>query len=170
MISSRGRGRGRRRRSDPRDRSVFPLARFVLHRDGVPRKAQAPSVLLLARPGLENDELFSDLALREDLCLVRVATAAAAVRTVADLPVALVVACPETPAATVDAVLAALGRTRPGTPVLAVRARQAPEPAGWGRAGVAVLRMPLLAGVLSRSIDVVLGMNRAAARAARRGR
>jgi hypothetical protein len=67
-------------------------------------------------------------------------------------------------------VLAALGRARPGTPVLAVRARQAPEPAGWGRAGVAVLRMPLLAGVLSRSIDVVLGMNRAAAKAGRRGR
>jgi hypothetical protein len=147
-----------------------PLARFVLRSGGVPHPQPAPSVLLLARPGLESDELFSDLALREDLCLVRVATAAAAVRTMADLPVALVVACPETPGAAVDEVLAALGRTRPGTPVLAVRARQAPEPAGWARAGVAVLRMPLLAGVLSRSIDVVLGMNRAAAKAGRRGR
>jgi hypothetical protein len=34
---------------------------------------------------------------------------------------------------------------------------------------VAVLRVPLLAGVLSRSIDVVLGMN-PAPRASRRGR
>jgi hypothetical protein len=135
----------------------------------VPPAQPPPSVLLLARPGLESDELFSDLALREDLCLVRVATAAAAARTLAELPVGLVVACPETPAAAVDDVLAALGRSRPGTPVLAIRARQAPEPPGWSRAGVAVLRMPLLAGVLSRSIDVVLGMNRAA-RAGRRGR
>ena len=146
------------------------LARFLLHPALVPHPAPAPSVLLLARPGLETDELFSDLALREDLCLVRVATAAAAVRTIADLPVALVVACPETPGAAVDEVLGALDRTRPGTPVLAVRARQAPEPAGWARRGVAVLRMPLLAGVLSRSIDVVLGMNPAAAKAGRRGR
>lgn len=128
-----------------------------------------PSVLLLARPGPETDELFSDLALREDLCLVRVATAKAAARTLAEIPVGLVVACPETPAAAVEEVLAAVARCRPGTPVLAVRARQTPGPPGWSRAGVAVLRMPLLAGVLSRSIDVVLGMHRAA-RAGRRGR
>lgn len=150
-------------------RALSRVARFVLQRGSVPHAAPAPSVLLLARPGLENDGLFADLALREDLCLVAVATAAAAARTIADLPIALVVACPETPAAAVDEVLAALARSRPGTPVLAIRARQAPEPAGWSRAGVAVLRMPLLAGVLSRSIDVVLGMNRAA-KAGRRGR
>jgi hypothetical protein len=126
-----------------------------------------PSVLLLARPGRETDELFADLAEREDLCLVRVATAAVANRTLEKLPVSLVVACPQTPAAAIDEVLARLARARPGTPVLAIRMRQAPEPAGWSRAGVAVLRMPLLAGVLSRSIDVVLGMN-AAPKATRR--
>jgi hypothetical protein len=149
-------------------RGLSAVARFVLQGGAVPH-APPPSVLVLARPGLESDDLFSDLALREDLCLVRVATAAAAVRTLARMPVALVVACPDTPGDAVDEVLAAVGRSRPGTPVLAIRARQAPEPAGWSRAGVAVLRMPLLAGVLSRSIDVVLGMN-AAARAGRRGR
>ena len=132
-------------------------------------QSHPPSILLLARPGLESDELFADLALREDLRLVRVATAAAAARTLAEMPVALVVACPETPAGAVDEVLGALARSRPGTPVLAIRARQAAEPGGWSRAGVAVLRMPLLAGVLSRTIDVVLGMNRAA-KASRRGR
>jgi hypothetical protein len=128
-----------------------------------------PSVLLLARPGAQTDELFADLDGREDLCIVRVATAAAANRTLAEMPVALVVVCPETPASAVDLVLAGLGRTRPGTPVLAIRTRQAREPAGWGRAGVAVLRTPLLAGALSRSIDVVLGMN-APRKATRRGR
>jgi hypothetical protein len=126
-------------------------------------------VLLLARPGLVSDELFADLAEREDLRLVRVATAAAANRTIDEMPVALVVACPETPDAAIDAVLARLARARPSTPLLAIRTRQAPEPAGWSRARVAVLRMPLLAGVLSRSIDVVLGMN-PARKAPRRGR
>lgn len=126
----------------------------------VPQPATPPpSVLLLARPGPESDELFADLVRREDLCLVRVATASAASRMLEELPVALVVACPETPAAAIDAVLARLSRRRPGTPVLAIRARQAPEHAAWQRRGVAVLRMPLLAGVLSRSIDVVLGMS-----------
>jgi hypothetical protein len=57
-------------------------------------------------------------------------------------------------------VLAHLHATAPGTPVLAIRARQAQEPPGWRERGVAVLRMPLLPGVLSRSIDVVLGMKR----------
>ncbi len=162
-------GAGRPGAADPGIPADSPVARFMLHRDGVPRLPPPPSVLLLARPGLESDELFSDLVLREDLCLVRVATAAAAARTLAEMPVALVVAGPETPAEAVDEVLAAVVRSRPGTPVLAIRARQAPEPAGWGRAGVAVLRMPLLAGVLSRSIDVVLGMN-PAAKTGRRGR
>jgi hypothetical protein len=146
------------------------VARFVLYRGGVSRVASLPSVLLVARPGRESDELFYDLALREDLRLVRVATGAAAARTLAEMPVALVLACPETAPAEVDAVLAAVSRSRPATPVLAIRARQAPEAAGWVRAGVAVLRMPLLAGVLSRSIDVVLGMSGGGARADRRGR
>ena len=167
----RARGRRTAPRRIGRDPAGSALARFVLPAEGVsPARAPAPpSVLLLAHPGLETDELFADLALREDLCLVRVATAAAARRAIAEMPVALVVACPETAAAAIDEVLAGLARARPGTPVLAIRARQAPEPTGWSRGGVAVLRMPLLAGVLSRSIDVVLGMNRAA-KAGRRGR
>lgn len=169
MIPSIAAPRAVAREAARRDFTAFcPVARFLLMGRRVPQ-SHPPSVLLLARPGLESDELFSDVALREDLCLVRVATSAAAARTVAEMPIALVVACPETPAAAVDEVLAALARSRPGTPVLAIRARQAPEPSGWSKAGVAVLRMPLLAGVLSRSIDVVLGMNRAA-KAHRRGR
>jgi hypothetical protein len=137
----------------------------------VPRTAPpTPSVLLLARPARQkNDELFADIAERDDLSLVAVATAAAANRTIEEMPLALVIACPDTPADAIDEVLACLARVRPGTPVLAIRARQAPEHAGWGRAGVAVLRMPLLAGALSRSIDVVLGMN-PARRATRRGK
>jgi hypothetical protein len=126
----------------------------------VPAPAKAsPSVLLLARPGAESDEIFADLSEREDLCLIRVANAAAANRTIEEMPVSLVIASPEVPVSAIDAVVARLRRVRRGTPVLAVRERQAAEPSAWhGR--VAVLRMPLLGGVLSRSIDVVLGMKR----------
>ena len=119
-----------------------------------------PSILMLARPGPESDDLFAELSEREDLCLVRVATPAAAARTVEDMPVALVVASPEMPGAAVDAVASHLAAVRPGTPVLAVLERQAEEPAGWSARGVAVLRRPLLEGVLSRTVDVVLGMTR----------
>ncbi len=116
-------------------------------------------MLLLARPGPASDDLFADLDGREDLCLLRVATPAAAARAIEERPVALLVACPDTPVASIDAVVATLERKRPGTPVLALRARQAPEPGAWKSRGVAVLRLPLLPGVLSRSIDVVLGMS-----------
>jgi hypothetical protein len=117
-------------------------------------------VLLLARPGAESEEIFADLSQREDLCLIRVANAAAATRAIEEMPVSLVIACPEISSAAIDSVLDGVRRSRPGTPVLAVRARRAPEPPAWSGAGVAVLRLPLLRGVLSRSIDVVLGMRR----------
>jgi hypothetical protein len=113
---------------------------------------------VLARPGAESDDLFADLSQREDVCLLRVATAAAANVALGELAVALVIACPQMPPAAIDSVLAHLDAARPGTPVLAIRARQAEEPAEWAARGVAVLRLPLLGGVLSRAVDVVLGM------------
>ena len=124
-----------------------------------PTARTPPPVLLLARPGPASDDLFADLDGREDLCLLRVATAAAAARAIEEMPVALLVACPDTTAASIDSAVQTLERVRPGTPVLALRARRAPEPAAWKARGVAVLRLPLLPGVLSRSIDVVLGMS-----------
>ncbi len=119
-----------------------------------------PSVLLLAAPGEETDELFADLSRREDLCLLRVATPAAATVAVREVPVALLIAGPDLAAPGLDAVMAQLDAIRPHTPVLALRARRAEEPAGWAARGVGVLRLPLLPGVLSRSVDVVLGMKR----------
>ena len=124
---------------------------------GVPGRTP-PSVLVLAQPGPESDDLFADLSQREDVCLLRVATATAASVAIQEMPVALVLACPQTAAAAIDAVVSILDAVRPGTPVLAIRARQAPEPADWSERHVAVLRLPLLGGVLSRAVDVVLGM------------
>jgi hypothetical protein len=135
-----------------------------------PTAPTPPAVLLLARPGPETDDLFADLDGRDDLCLLRAATAAAAARAIEEMPVALLVACPETPSSAIDAAVEALERSRAGTPVLALRARRAPEPAGWKARGVAVLRLPLLAGVLSRTVDVVLGMSRGPKEARKEGR
>ncbi len=117
-----------------------------------------PSVLVLARPGPEGDDLFAELARRPDLTLLRVANAAAASLAIRELAVALVVACPDTATAEIDSILSYRDAVRPGTPVLAIRARQESTPGGWSARGVAVLRMPLLPDVLSRSVDVVLGM------------
>jgi hypothetical protein len=123
----------------------------------VPQR-KPPSVLVLAPPGQESDELFADLSRREDLTLLRVPNASAASVALGEMPVALVVACPEVEAATVDLLLARIAAVRPGTPVLAIRGRKAAEPSAWKARGVGVLRMPLLPGVLGRSVDVVLGM------------
>lgn len=128
----------------------------MLH--GVAVSKAPPSVLVLAAPGDESDALLADLSAREDLCLLRVATAAAANHTIQEMPVALVIACAATPAQAIDAVLAHVEARRPGTPVIAIRDRKSPERAAWAAHGVAVLRMPLVPGVLSRSVDVVLGM------------
>lgn len=117
-----------------------------------------PSVLVLARPGQEGDDVFAELSRRADVTLLRVATAAAASVAIRELPVALVVACPDTAASEIESVLSFRDAVRPGTPVLAVRGRQESTPGGWSARGVAVLRMPLLPDVLSRSVDVVLGM------------
>jgi hypothetical protein len=126
----------------------------------VPPRTPPPSVLVLAQPGGECEDLLADLLRREDLCLLRVASAASANLTIREMAVSVVVACPEVPASAIDAVIAQLDAARPGIPVLAIRRRQAVEPAGWRGRGVAVLRLPLLAGVVSRSIDVVLAMKR----------
>jgi hypothetical protein len=119
-------------------------------------------VLVLARPGPEGDDLFAELSRRADLTLLRVATAAAASLAIRELPVALVVACPDTATAEIESVLSYRDAVRPGTPVLAIRARQESTPGAWSGRGVAVLRMPLLPDVLSRSVDVVLGMKHGA--------
>jgi hypothetical protein len=117
-------------------------------------------VLVLARPGPEGDDLFAELSRRTDLTLLRVATAAAATLAIRELPVSLVVACPDTGTAEIESVLSLRDAVRPGTPVLAIRARQESTPSAWSARGVAVLRMPLLPDVLSRSVDVILGMKR----------
>jgi hypothetical protein len=120
--------------------------------------ARTRTVLIVALPSAEREGLFSGLAARGDLQLLRVGTAAEASRELGGREVSLLIAAPEIPAAAVTELVAAKERLRPGLPVLVIRDRQAEEPTGWERHGVGVLRRPLLPEALDRSVDVVLGL------------
>jgi len=116
------------------------------------------SVLVLAQPSQETDDLLADLIKRRDLHLLRVATVGAAVVALRDLLVRLVIVCSETSNESVGALLEQVDVLRPGIPVLAVRDREAEESSGWRTRGVGILRSPVLPEVLSRTVDVALGL------------
>jgi hypothetical protein len=96
--------------------------------------------------------------MRPDLCLVRVATLAAAEIVLRDVAVKLVVVCPDTPGDAVTAILDGTNELRPGTPVLALRDRNGEHPLSWRGRTIAVLRVPVLPAVLDRTVDVALGL------------
>src|SRR6185436_17506281 len=72
------------------------------------------SVLVLAQPSPETDDLLVDLLKRRDLHLLRVATVEAAVVALRDLLVSLVIVCPETPNDSIGALLGQIDVLRPG--------------------------------------------------------
>jgi hypothetical protein len=96
--------------------------------------------------------------MRADLCLVRVATLAAAEIVLRDVAVKLVLVCPDTPADEVTAILDRTDELRPGTPMLALRDRSGEQPLSWRGRTIAVLRAPVLPAVLDRTVDVALGL------------
>jgi hypothetical protein len=115
------------------------------------------SVLVIAQPSPETDDLLAVVARRPDLHLLRVATLDTAAVALRDLSVALVLVCPETPLAIVEQLMTLAARARPRIPLIALRARNAPDLPSANRT-VAVLRGPVLPEVLSRTIDVALGL------------
>jgi hypothetical protein len=117
------------------------------------------SILALAQPSQETDELLSDLVRRRDLHLMRVLTVEAATLALRDLEVGLVLVCPQTPVEEIDDLLGQVDRLRPGVPVLALRERRGEESPRWKARGVGVLRVPFLSGVLARTVDVALGLS-----------
>jgi hypothetical protein len=116
------------------------------------------SILALAQPAQETDDLLTELAVRPDLHLLRVMTVAAAVVALRDLEIRLVLTCTETAVEDIDELLQQVDRLRPGIPILALRERSGEVSARWKACGVGVLRAPLLPGVLSRTVDVALGL------------
>ncbi len=122
------------------------------------RAQAAPTLLVVAQPSPETDDLLEPLMRRVDLCLLRVASLNAAEVALRDVAVRLVLVCPETEAAEVTAILDKTDELRPGTPVLAHRPRSGEHPPVWKGRMVGILRCPMLAGVLSRTVDVALGL------------
>ena len=135
---------------------------MTTNRPKAPRKievaAQAPSVLVLAQPSAETDDLLDTLVRRTDLCLLRVTNLNAAEIALRNVSVNLVLVCPETEAAAVTAILDKTDQLRPGTPVLALRPRSGEPPSTWKGRTIGVLRGPILPDLLSRTVDVALGL------------
>jgi hypothetical protein len=147
------------------------LARFLLcvesHAESVIReggaamtaskKSRAVPLLLMLAPAAALDALRRELAAGafDLVAAVTVAEAEAALRA---SPVEAAVVSAEAPAPWIDELLACIGKSRPGIPVLAVRHRNADEPAAWRTRGVGVLREPILPGALARSVSAVLGL------------
>jgi hypothetical protein len=125
-----------------------------------------PSLLVFAQPSAETDDLLEPLVKRADLCLLRVTNLNAAEIALRDVGVSLVLVCPETDARTVTAILNTTDHLRRGTPVLALRTRGGDALAAWKGRTIGVLRCPILPDVLSRTVDVALGL-RALPRTAR---
>lgn len=119
--------------------------------------ARAP-LLVLARPSAETDDLLESLLNRPDLVVLRVTDLNAAELALRDVSVSLVLVCPETEAAWVTAILDKTDRLRPGTPVLALRPRGGDALPAWKGRTIGVLRCPILPDVLSRTVDVALGL------------
>src|SRR6185295_13946759 len=107
----------------------------------------------------ETDDLLDPLVKRMDLCLLRVTNLNAAEIALRDVAVSLVLVCPETDAEAVTAILNKADHLRPGTPVLALRSRGGDPLPAWKGRTIGVLRCPILPDVLSRTLDVALGLS-----------
>jgi hypothetical protein len=114
--------------------------------------------LVLAQPSAETDDLLETLVKRPDLVLLRVADLQAAELALRNVAVSLVLVCPETEAAWVTAILDKTDQLRPGTPVLALRPRSGDSLPSWKGRTIGILRSPILPEVLSRTVDVALGL------------
>ena len=117
-----------------------------------------PSLLILAKPCAETDDLLETLVKRSDLVLLRVTDINGAEVALRDVAVSLVLVCPETEPALVTAILDRTDQLRPGTPVLALRPRGDSALPSWKGRTIGVLRCPILPDVLSRTVDVALNM------------
>jgi len=113
-------------------------------------------LLVVGRASSESESLLADLQGREDFELIRAVTLGHAETALRDLEVSLAIACPDLSAAAVEDLLAVVERTRRGVPLLAIRNGRSDERTNWAELGIGVLRSPLVAGALSRCIEVVL--------------
>lgn len=115
--------------------------------------------MALAQASAETDDLLEALVNRPDLVLLRVANLDAAELALRGVALRLIIVCPETDAGSVTALLGKADQVRPDTPVLVLRSRSESSLPAWKGQKIGVLRCPILPEVLSRSVDVALGLS-----------
>lgn len=138
--------------------------------EGTAEATQRAALLVLAQPSQETDELLEPLVKRPDLALLRVTDLDAAELALRDIAVCLVLVCPETDAALLTAILRKIDQIRPGTLVLALRPRSSESPPARKGPTIGFLRCPVPPEVLSRTVDVALGLTVGHRRAAKLGK
>ena len=114
------------------------------------------SVLILAQDATVADSLFRVCEERLDLWAIRVPSVSASMSAMQIVFVSLIIVAPEIPANQVSDLLARIWQWRSEAPVLLLRNEAAEIHPGWQSQRTAVLRCPLVPGLLSRAVDVAL--------------
>jgi hypothetical protein len=117
-----------------------------------------PRVLVFAYPSSETDEWLHELERRSDLCVLRVSSVRAARFTLQEVTVDLFLVGPTVDDDMFSSLLEQAKDLRPRTPVLAVHSEPTQIPPESRSATLALLRSPVLPDVLSRSVDLALGL------------
>jgi hypothetical protein len=132
--------------------------------DAVPRKGRGfrvpLSVLILSQSSTAAEELFRACDERLDLWTIRVPSVTASVAAMQVVYISLIIVAPEIPSDQVSALLAEIGRLRNQAPVLLLRSDAAEIHPDWQSHRMAVLRCPLVPGLLSRTVDLALQSTR----------
>ena len=114
------------------------------------------SILILTQGSSATDEILRECEERTDIWTVRVASVTASLVALRALSVALVLVAPEILSDEISALVAELSHLRNKTPVLLLQKDAMEIPASWQSHRVAVLRCPLVPGLLNRAVDLAL--------------
>jgi hypothetical protein len=125
---------------------------------GVTVPTSVARVLAIAEPSIETDELLRDLERRSDLCLLRVSSMSAARVALQYVAVDLVLVGPTTDTGTFSTVVREAQELRPRIPILAIGSEETLLPQKGVSPTLALLRGPVAPEVLTRTVDVALGL------------
>lgn len=122
------------------------------------RATRRPVVLLVATVDEANEDQFAAMQRRDDIDVVHVTDEPEAVAIVARRAVRLVVLGPDVASEVVAHVVSVTTVRRPEAFALVIRYWRTGADRQWQHDAVGVLRAPLVADALQRSVDVLLAM------------
>lgn len=114
------------------------------------------SVLILAQDLSATEDLFRPCDERLDLWTIRVPSVTACVAAMRVVLASLIIVAPEIASEDVTILLGEIEHLRSETPVLLLREAAAEIHPGWQSRRMAVLRCPLVPGLLDRAVDLAL--------------